>query len=94
MSLQDIVNEASPRGKYTKEILRQLDNFCMNDVVNFHLMNDSAVLKKMLTDISEAVIIADKECLAKVAAMCILCMERVDLRKMRYYRKEEKEAGK
>lgn len=94
MSLQDIVNEASPRSQYTKEILRQLDNFSMNEVVNFHLMNDRAVIKKMLTDICEAVIIADKEGLAKVAAMCILCMERVDLRKMRNYRKEEKEAGK
>lgn len=94
MSLQDIVNEASPRGQYKKEILRQLDNFSMYDVINFHLMNDSAVLKKMITDICEAVIIADKEGLAKVAAMCILCMERVDLRKMRNYRREKKDAGK
>lgn len=46
MSLQDIVNEASPRSQYTKEILRQLDNFSMNEVVNFHLMNDRAVIKK------------------------------------------------
>ena len=94
MSLQDIVNEDYPRSQYTKEILMQLDNFSMNDVVNFHLMNDIDVLKKMLTDISKAVINADKEDFAKVAAMCIICMERVDLRKIRNYRKEENDAGK
>ena len=72
----------------------QLDNFSMNDVVNFHLMNDIDVLKKMLTDISNAVINEDKEGFAKVSAMCIICMERVDLRKIRNYRKEENDAGK
>lgn len=67
------------RQNYINEIMRQLNGIDGREEYWFHRMDNSKVASKIISVLCNAIYEGDKSGLAKVAAMCMIAMERADI---------------